>query len=66
MFLNKLLKEYKGGNYSTITDLLQDVISDCTDNLDSELGDLIRDVESGHYSNSEIAERLRELRAMIY
>ena len=61
--LKELLKE-KG--YETINDALQNFVSDIADKIDDELRDIIDDVKSGNFSNSEIAERLEELKGMIY
>ena len=64
--LKSLVTNYKNGQYKTLANVLMDIMSDITNELDNELIELERDVESGKYSNEEIAERITELRKLIY
>lgn len=62
-----MLKDFlKEKGYETINAALQNFASDIADKIDDELIDIIDDVTSGNFSNSEIAERLEKLRGMIY
>lgn len=52
--------------YDTVNDALQNFASDIADKIDDELRDLIDDVKSGNFSNSEIADKLEELKNHIF
>lgn len=64
--LKDYLKSFKEGKFDSLTDAIQDFVSDLTNEADDELAEIIENVESGKYSNEEIAEQLRELKSMIY
>lgn len=44
----------------------ESVSLDTMDKIDDELIDIIEDVESVQFSNTDIANKLKELRKMIY
>lgn len=61
-----LVNDYKYGQYKTVKDILEDVARDVTDEIDNELIKLEDDIRSGKYSNEEIADRISDLRKLIY
>lgn len=52
--------------YKTIREMLESIVYKVTDEIDNELIELEDDVKSGRFSNEEIAERIGELRKIIY
>lgn len=64
--LKDLISSYKYGRYDTVKEMLEDVAYDITNEIDNELIELEGGVKSGLFSNEEIAERISELRKMIY
>lgn len=59
------IKEYntqRGRNASTIQDVISDLVEDAIMYVEDRLDELVDDVNSGNFSNSEIAERLEEIR----
>lgn len=64
--LDDILKDYKFGRCKTVKEVFEDIIDDVLNEIDNVLLELEDDVESGKFSNDEIGERIKELRAKIY
>lgn len=64
--IGDILKNYKLGRCKKVLEIFEDVIDDVLNEIDNDLIELEDDVESGKFSNEEIAERIRELREEIY
>lgn len=64
--LKDLIGGYKYGRCDTVKDMLEDIAYDITNEIDNELIELEGNVKSGLFSNEEIAERISELRKLIY
>lgn len=60
------VKNYKFGRCKSVKEIFEDVADDVLNEFDNELIELENDVESGHFSNEEIANRVKELRGKIY
>lgn len=64
--LEEVLKNYKLGRCKSVKEIFEDVADNVLNEIDNELIELENDVESGHFSNEEIANRVKELRGKIY
>lgn len=64
--LDDVLKNYKYGRCKTAKEVFEDIVDDVLNEIDNELIELEEDVHTGKFSNEEIAERIKELRAKIY
>lgn len=64
--LEDVLKNYKFGRCKSVKEIFEDVVDDVLNEIDNELIELENDVRSGHFSNEEIADRVKELRVKIY
>ena len=64
--IDDVLKNYKFGRCKTAKELFEDIADDVLNEIDNELIELKEDVQTGEFSNEEIAERIKELRAKIY
>ena len=50
----------------TINDEITELVNNKLSEVDDIISDIISDIKSGGYSNSEIAERLEELRKKVW
>ena len=50
----------------TINDEIAELINNKLSEVDDNIRSIISDIESGNYSNSEIAEQLEELRKKVW
>lgn len=64
--LKDLISNYKYGIYKTAKDVMESVAYDVANEIDNDLIELEENVKSGRFSNEEIAERISELRKIIY
>lgn len=60
--IDDILREYKSGLCKTVKEVFDDFLNE----IDNELIELETNVEYGRFSNEEIAERIKDLRAKIY
>lgn len=60
--VNDILRNYKSGFCKAVNEVFDDILNE----IDNELIELEEDIQTGKFSNEEIAERINELRTKIY
>lgn len=60
--VDDILREYKSGLCKTVREVFDDFLNE----IDNELIELEEDIHTGKFSNEEIVEKIKELRAKIY
>lgn len=60
--VDDILREYKSSLCKTVKEVFDDFLNE----IDNELIELEEDIHTGKFSNKEIVEKIKELRAKIY